>query len=177
MHPHGAFVLLGWMAQVPRLLGDLDIAVPDQATLIVVIKGLQGLFDWSVCLPDGFAPGPRVLPIPRVRDHRMERIGLQGPTVVLAPKLGRPLLVIDGLPRHAHALRLQPLSLGDSALPMRARTHPAAKGHPLARRRLHPGIDGHRHGRCGGHHTAAPVVVAPRPIDAIQNTLSNDDHG
>ena len=56
MHPHGALVLLGWMAQVPRLLGDLDIAVPDQATVIVVIKGLQGLFDWSVCQPDGFAP-------------------------------------------------------------------------------------------------------------------------
>jgi hypothetical protein len=93
--------------------------MPDQATLIVVIKGLQGLFDWSVCLQDGFAPGPRVLPIPRVRDHRMERIGLQGPTVVL----------------------------------------------------------GHGHGRCGWHHTAAPVVVAPRPIDAIQTTLSNDDRG
>ena len=122
MHLHGALILLGWMAQVPRLLGYLDIAVPDQATVIVVIKGLQGLFDWSVCQPDGFAPGPRVLPIPRVRDHRMERIGLEGPTVVLAPKLGRPLLVLDGLPRHAHALRLQPLSLGDSALPAAAYT-------------------------------------------------------
>jgi hypothetical protein len=83
------------MAQVPRLLGDLDIAVPDQATVIVVIKGLQGLFDWSVCQPDGFAPGPRVLPIPRVRDHRMERIGLEVPTLELAPKLGRPLSVSD----------------------------------------------------------------------------------
>jgi len=93
----------------------------------------------------------------------MERIGQEVPTVVLAPKLGRPLLVIDRLRRHAHALRLQPLSLGDSALPMRARTH--------------PGIDGYRHVRCGGHHTVAPVVVAPRPIGAIQNTLINDNHG
>ncbi len=99
----------------------------------------------------------------------MKRIGLEVPTVGLAPKLGRPLLVIGGQPRHSHALSLQPLSLGDSALRMPARMHPAATGHPLARRRLRPGIDGHRHGRCGGHHTAAPVMVAPRPIGAIHH--------
>jgi len=37
--------LLGRMAQVPRMLGGIDTAVLDQATVIVVIKGLPGLFD------------------------------------------------------------------------------------------------------------------------------------
>jgi hypothetical protein len=81
---------------------------------------------------------------------------------VWRPRLG-------GQPRHAHDLGRQPLSLSDSALPMPDRVHPAARGHPLARRHLRQGIGGHRHARCGGHHTAAPVVVEPPPIGAIHH--------
>jgi hypothetical protein len=89
---------------------------------------------------------------------------------VWRPRLG-------GQPRHAHDLGRQPLSLGDSALPMPDRMHLAARDHPLARRRLRQDIGGHRQARCGGHHTAAPVVVEPPPIGAIRKTLINDDHG
>jgi hypothetical protein len=105
----------------------------------------------------------------------MDRIGLEVPTVVLAPRLGRRILVIGGQPRHAHDLGGQPLSLGDSALPMPDRMHPSARGHPLARRYWRQGIGGHRHVRCGGHHTAAPVVVEPPQIGAIRKTLIKDD--
>jgi hypothetical protein len=106
MHPHGALVLLGRMAQVPGLLGDLDLLGLDQATNIAAIKGLQGLFDWSVCQPEGFAARPRVPPVPGAHDHHMEQIGLEVPRVVLACRLWRPLLVIDDQSRQAHTLSL-----------------------------------------------------------------------
>ena len=46
----------------------------------------------------------------------MERIGLEVPTVVLAPKLGRPRLVIGAQLRHAHGLsRSKDPGLGQGA--------------------------------------------------------------
>jgi hypothetical protein len=55
------------------------------------------------------------------------------------------------------------------------RMHPEARGQPLARRHLRQDIGGRRHVRCGGHHTAAPVVVKPPQIGAIRKTLIKDD--
>ena len=112
VNPHGPLRFLGRMAQAPLLFAFLDTAVLDETALIVVIKGFQRLLHGGIRQEHGFAPRPKVLPLPLPYDHCIDRVGLEVTAIAVASMRGRSILIVARQTGNADDLRLQPFLPG-----------------------------------------------------------------
>lgn len=144
MHTHPLRGLLGLVLQTPLLLTLFDTAVLDE-TSVIIIKGLQGMVHRGIGREDRFTRGSILVTVPFPSHHSIDEMRLEATAVVVAPVLGRPILLIGLQPGDAHHFGLQPLGPCSPALAMAHRLRPVSNGYPFARSGLGLGVDGHRH--------------------------------
>jgi hypothetical protein len=159
MHPHRSVMFLRGMTQVPLLFGGLDAAVLDEAAIIIVIKRPQGCVHRGVGQEHRVAPWAIVPTIPLAHHHGIDRVGLEGPAVVVTPLLNCAIVVVGGQPSDPDHLRLQSFGPGRFALAVADGVHPTADRDPFPRCRLRPGIRRHRHVRFRGRDIHDPMLV------------------
>jgi hypothetical protein len=112
MHAYRPRGFLGRMFQVSLLLGFLDTAVLNEAAVIIVIKGLQGLLHRGLGQKDRCAPWPMIAIVPLADYNRVDEVGLKVSPVGMPPVIRRAILGIGGQPGEAHHFCLQPFAPG-----------------------------------------------------------------
>jgi hypothetical protein len=93
------------MVQLPLLFRFLNTAVLNQAAVIIVIKGLQGLLHGGIRQKDSLAVRPIVPAVPLADHDCIERVGLKVAAIGVTPMLSRAILVIGGQAARASATR------------------------------------------------------------------------